>query len=234
MTNVAMELVRELENAAEQSPLAAARVHRRLTVEEAARRAGITTDEARWLEEGRVYRFPSPDHALLSALLYASSLGIQHREALELAGRPVPPRAANANPLVRAGVLAAIALTLVALLLAVVAATRPAKKHATTLAQPTLPAPWAIPIDVRNGAGDINGTRQMASRIQSLGYRIQHVGRADNFGYRQTTVYFEPGGRALAERLARQLCVPVAPLPNGSDAHRLVVIVGPTVVSSCG
>src|SRR5438093_13673428 len=80
------------------SPLARARVHRQLTVEEAARRAGLRPDEVRWLEEGRVYRFPSADHALLATLLLASALGIGHREALELAGRPVPPRPLQVNP----------------------------------------------------------------------------------------------------------------------------------------
>src|ERR671939_1700663 len=74
------------------SPLAAARLHGQLTVDEAARRAGIGADEATWLEEGRVYRFASADRALIAALLYATSLGIDHREARELAGLPVPPR----------------------------------------------------------------------------------------------------------------------------------------------
>src|SRR5437660_6300598 len=57
------------------SVLARARVHRQLTTEEAARRAGLPEEQVRWLEEGRVYRFPSADHALLAMLLYATALG---------------------------------------------------------------------------------------------------------------------------------------------------------------
>ena len=59
-----MELVHPLEPTGEESPLARARLHRQLTLEETARRAGITPEEVRWLEEGRVYRFPRPDDAL--------------------------------------------------------------------------------------------------------------------------------------------------------------------------
>src|SRR5438105_15645106 len=83
------------------SPLAHARLHRQLTVEEAARRAGLQPDEVRWLEEGRVYRFRSPDHALMATILYASALGIDHDEALGLAGLPVPPRPLRRNPWTR-------------------------------------------------------------------------------------------------------------------------------------
>ena len=43
---------------AEPGPFAA------LTVEQAAKRAGLTPDQVEWLEEGRVYRFPSVDHAI--------------------------------------------------------------------------------------------------------------------------------------------------------------------------
>src|SRR5262245_40733494 len=81
-----VELVSPIERT---SPLAAARLHRQLTVDEAARRAGLTADEVEWLEDGRVYRFPSADAALVATLLYASSLGIDHREARILAGLPV-------------------------------------------------------------------------------------------------------------------------------------------------
>ena len=55
----------------DRSALASARLHRQLTVEEAARRAGLTPDQVQWLEEGRVYRFPSADAALEATLLLA-------------------------------------------------------------------------------------------------------------------------------------------------------------------
>src|SRR6266446_6246531 len=97
------------ERGADRSVLAAARLHRQLTVAAAARRAGIPEDEARWLEEGRIYRFRSTDTAMLSLLLYATALGIDHREAKELAGLPVPPKPFEPGTRVRIVVVASIA-----------------------------------------------------------------------------------------------------------------------------
>jgi len=91
----------------------------------------------------------------------------------------------------------------------------------------TLPAPWAIRVVVLNGSGDIVYTRSVASRIQALSYRVTHVGKATSFNYPQTQVYYPPAGEAIALRLAKQLGVPVQPLPGGLDPRRLVVIVGP-------
>jgi len=93
----------------------------------------------------------------------------------------------------------------------------------------TLPKPWEIKVEVLNGAGDINWTRQVASRIQSLAYTVKSVRKADRFDYPRTAVYYPPGGRLIAVRLARQLGVVTQPLPGGDDAKRLVVIVGPHV-----
>src|SRR5205085_11996737 len=76
----------------EPSPLASARLQRKLTVEEAARRAGISPEQIRWLEEGRVYRFPVADDALIAVVLYATALGIEQDEARALARLPVQPR----------------------------------------------------------------------------------------------------------------------------------------------
>ena len=78
-----------------------------------------------------------------------------------------------------------------------------------------------------NGAGDINWTRQVGSRIQSLAYTVKKVGRADRFDYPQSAVYYAPGGRLVAIRLARQLGFVTRPLPGGANPNRLVVIVGP-------
>jgi transcriptional regulator with XRE-family HTH domain len=213
--------------AADESPLARARLHRQLTVEEAARRANIAPEEVRWLEEGRLYRFPNPDRAVLVTLLYATGLGLEQREALELAGLPTP--ALPANPLRRLGVFAAIAALLMAAVLAIVLARGSSHAKATVAASnaATLPAPWAIKVDVLNGSGDIVYTRTAASRVQALGYRISHVARATSFNYLQTQVYYPPGAEAIALRLAKQLGVPAQPLPGGRDARRLVVIVGP-------
>jgi hypothetical protein len=58
------------------------------------------------------------------------------------------------------------------------------------------------------------------------------VSRATRFDYPETAVYYEPGGLALANRLARQLGVETRPLPGGMNARRLVVIVGPPRLAS--
>jgi LytR cell envelope-related transcriptional attenuator/Helix-turn-helix domain len=225
-----MEVAPTLEQVADESPLAHARLHRKLTVEEAARRASITADEVQWLEEGRLYRFPSPDDALIAMLLYATALGIDHREARELAGLPAPPLPFRVNPWRRLGAIAAIGVAMLAAVLAVVLArSSGAKPEASTAASraATLPAPWAIKTVVLNGSGNIVFTRSVASRIQALGYKVTHVGKASSFGYLETEVYYPPGAEAIGLRLAKQLGVPMQPLPGGLDPHRLVVIVGP-------
>jgi transcriptional regulator with XRE-family HTH domain len=222
-----MELLQPLEPTGEDSPLAHARIHRQLTLEETARRAGITPEEAQWLEEGRVYRFATPDDALLAALLYGTALGIDNREARELAGIAVPALPAQRNPLPRLIVLGAILIAL-AIAGAVVVVPHAGGGHARTAAAaaPILPPPWRVDVDVLNGSGDINYTRQVASNVQTFGYQIQHVGRADSFNYPQTAVYFPPGCDALATRLAKQIGVATKPLPGGTGCT-LYVIVGP-------
>src|SRR5205807_3204793 len=180
-----MELVARLEPAGEESPLARARLHRQLTVEETARRAGISAEEVRWLEEGRVYRFPRPDDALAATVLYASALGIENREARELAGLPVPPLPVQRDPVPRLVVIGAVvvALAVCATLLLI---PRSGGKHAPVLNAAILPPPWRIPVTVLNGSGDINYTRQVASHIGGFGYTIKKVRRADNFAHPQT------------------------------------------------
>jgi hypothetical protein len=219
----------------DESPLARARVHRQLTVDEAAKRADLAPEEVQWLEEGRLYRFPTADRALLATLLYATALGIEHREALELAGLPVPPSPFVANPLRRFGAITAFAALVLAAVLAIAFARNeskpPTPASVSASAASALPAPWAIKVVVLNGSGDIVHTRTIASHVQALGYRITHVGKATSFNYPQTEVYFPPGGESIGVRLAKQLDVPVQPLPGGTDPRRLVVIVGPQTVT---
>jgi transcriptional regulator with XRE-family HTH domain len=221
-----MELVQPLDPAGATSPLAAARLHKGLTVEEAARRAGLSPDEIEWLEAGRVYRFPSTDAAIVATLLYATGLGLNHREARIVAGLPVPPRPVEVARKGRIVVLIAVAATLGALVSAVVWPHGHAAAP-TAAAGSQLAPPWKIAVDVLNGGGDINFTRQVASRIGALGYHIERVARANRFDYPQTAVYFEPGGETIGLRLARQLGVPLKPLPGGRNPSRLVVIAGP-------
>lgn len=230
-----MELVHPAREQAEavtdRSALASARLHRQLTVEEAARRAGLSPDQVQWLEEGRVYRFPSADAAIEATLLLAAALEIGRREARQLAGLPVPPRPLDVNPAARlicVAALSAAVMGLVAFVLVPAVAGKPAPAVDPVVAQAaTLPKPWTIQVDVLNGAGDINWTRQTASRIQSLAYTVKKVGRADRFDYPRSAVYYSPGGRLIAVRLARQIGFVTRPLPGGTNPKRLVVIVGP-------
>ncbi len=224
-----MELARPLaaDPPAQTSPLTSLRLQRKLTIEEAAKRAALWPEQVEWLEDGRLYRFQGQDTAVLALLRYATALGIDHREARRLSGMPVePPAPRPVGRWIAAGAaLAAVLAVSITLAIALGGDNGPS---AAALRASTLPPPWKISIDVLNGSGDINYTRRVASRVGSFGYRIQHVTRASRFDYRDTSVYFEPGGAALGQRLAAQLGdVPTHPLPGGTNKRRLVVIVGP-------
>jgi transcriptional regulator with XRE-family HTH domain len=206
----------------EPSPLAGARLRRKLTTDEVARRAGITPEQVEWLEAGRVYRFPTADDALVAVLLYATALGIDADEARTLARLPVAPKPARYPRSRVAGGAAALVL-LIALAIAFVSGFGgDAKKARPTTTVP----PWKLRVDVLNGGGDIYYTRTLASKIGALGYKIERVGKAGRFDYPETAVYFEPNGDAFGQRLAQQLGVPAKPLPGGTNPRRLVVIAG--------
>jgi transcriptional regulator with XRE-family HTH domain len=207
-----MSVVAQLEQQ-ETSPLASARLQRKLTVEEAARRAGLTAEQIEWLEEGRVYRFPSADDALVAVVLYATALGIDQDEARGLARLPVEPRPERYPRSRIVGVAAGI-VVLVALAVTLLGGFGGDTKK-TNLQTEALPPPWKLSVDVLNGGGDIYYTRALASKI------------GGRFDYPSTAVYFEPGGDAYGNRLARQLGVQAKPLPGGSNPRRLVVIAGP-------
>jgi Helix-turn-helix domain/LytR cell envelope-related transcriptional attenuator len=227
-TEVPMELVTELRTSTEQTPLAAARLRRQLTVERAAKLTRLTPDEVSWLEEGRLYRFPSSDSAVVALLLYATALGIDRREARQLAGLPLlpRPRLEDRKSKTAFGVGVAVVAATVAAVLLLPGIMRGSAPEPTT-AGPVLPPTWRISVDVLNGSGDMNYTRRVASRIGSMAYRIERVSRADRFDYPETAVYFHPGGERIAERLADYLQVAARPLPGTGDRNRLVVVVGP-------
>ncbi|MEK6274576.1 MAG: LytR C-terminal domain-containing protein [Actinomycetota bacterium] len=222
-----MEAVPALEAHGETPPLVAARMRRQLTVESAAKLARLTPDEVTWLEEGRLYRFPSSDSALLALLLYSTALGIGRREARRLAGLPIVTRPGREQVRQVAGML----IGAVVLVAAAGAFVLPGLVHgagkASANADAGLPPTWKVSVDVLNGSGDMNYTRTVASKIGAMAYRIDRVTRADRFDYPETAVYFHPGGERLAERLARQLRVGARPLPGVGAARRLVVVVGP-------
>ena len=221
--------VSPLEPSSDRSPLASVRLRRQLTLEDAAKHAKLTPEEVAWLESGRLYRFPSSESATLALLLYATSLEIDRREARELAGLPVPPRPFDRNPARRIATLAAVVGLVVAVGAAFTVMPGAASEHAKSeaAAAQTLPPAWKVSVDVLNGSGNIRYTRRVADRITALAYTVRSVRRADRFDYPETAVYFEPGGAALAERLANQLRVAAKPLPGGKNPRRLVVVVGP-------
>ena len=217
--------------AREPSPLGAARVRRRLTVDEVAARAQLDPRDVTALEEGRIYRFRSVQAAMSAALVYATWLGIDEREARRLAGLPVGRRLVEAWSLRRW--LAALAFA-AALLTLVWFGVRPeltpraerATQAVAAVADAELPQPWEIEVHVFNGTRRANAATRVANEIAGLAYRIGNVGNAGRSDYRDTRVYYPPGGQAIADRLARDLGVRTAALPGGKNPRRLIVIVG--------
>lgn len=223
-----LELVHPKEATREASPLATARLQRKLSVQEAAERAGLTPDQVAWLEDGKLYRFASPDEAVLAVLVLAASVELDGREARRLAGLPVRPRRSRAARVLGAlAVVLALAAGVAAVALARGGEQGPSRAERIAAAEAQLPPRWRVSVAVLNGSGDVNRTRRVASRIGALGYGIERVSRADRFDYRQTNVFYPPGGESLAARLARELGVAAKPLPGGANPSRLVVVVGP-------
>jgi transcriptional regulator with XRE-family HTH domain len=222
-----VEPARPLETPTEQrSVLAALRLRRKVSVEEAAQRAALWPQQVEWLEEGRLSSFPTSEAAVLALIRYATWLGIDHREARRLSGLPVePPRRKQLARWIAAAAGAVVAGVLATALVLALGRNGPSAAARRAAA---LPPAWKYTIDVLNGGGDINYTRRLASRVGSFGYHLGHVSKANRFGYKQTVVYFEPGGETAAQRLASQLgCGTPSPLPGGNDPRRLVVIAGP-------
>ena len=213
------------------SPLGAARLSRRLTLEQAAARAHMDVEAVKSLEDNCVYRFGSNADALAAALVYAASLRISEREARQLAGLPVPSRI---DPWSLRRTAAALAFLLACGALVWFVA-RPELFPATPAAAASAPAPaasaplpprWEIRVDVYNGTNTGNAAAGMANQIAGLAYRMGTVGDAKQKNYERTLVYYPPGGEEIAKRLAGELGVGTAALPGGDNPRRLVVIVG--------
>jgi len=216
----------------ESSPFVAARLRRRLSLEEAAARANLDVDAVKSLEECRTYVFPSTADAIAAALVYASSLGITRREARELAGLPagtVADRWSLRRWAVVAGFVAALASLLVFVLRPEFLPSEPAQSvpagRTRAVATP-LPPRWEIQVDVFNGTRKGNAAAGIANEIAGLAYRIGDVKNARGVDYRETRVYYPPGAEAIGQRLAAELGVAVQALPGGKDQRRLLVIVG--------
>jgi hypothetical protein len=214
------------------SPFGAARLSRRLTLEQAAARAKMDVDAVKSLEDNCVYRFGSNAEALAAALVYAASLRISEREARRLAGLPVPSRMDPWSP---RRTLAALAFLLTCTALVWFVARPhlfPPEAHAQTAAVPVvpatapLPARWGIQVDVYNGTEIGNAAAGFANKIAGLAYRIGTVDDAKRKNYSRTLVYYPPGAEDLARRLGEELGIGTVALPGGDNPRRLVVIVG--------
>jgi hypothetical protein len=233
--NVAMlELAHPLDAVPQPSPLKEARERRELTVRAVSLRSGLAEQEIEWLEDGRIYRFPSQGAAIMAAVVYATAVGIDRAEARRLAGLPVGRTVGmNAKARLVAVGLAASLLSALAVMVLVpnLQLTRTRTRTVEAIPNANLPAPWKLQINVENGSGDINWTRELASRIGAMGYTIAHVGRADRFDYRETAVFYGPGGKGAGWRLARQLAVP-AELTASLKPLQLLVIAGPRTLST--
>jgi transcriptional regulator with XRE-family HTH domain len=229
-----LELAHTLDVVPQASPLREARERRELTVRAVALRSGLTEEEIEWLEEGRIYRFPSQSAAIMAAVVYATAIGVDRAEARRLAGLPVG-RIAGVNAKARLAAVGLVAALLSALAVMVLVPnlqlTRTRTRTVEAIPNATLAAPWQLQINVENGSGDIGWTREVASRIGAMGYTIAHVGRADRFTYTSSTVFYGPGGQGTGARLAHQLDVASAPAP-GLGKKQLLVIVGPKTVAA--
>src|SRR4051812_38530712 len=206
-----------------------------MTREEAAALTALSVDEITWLEEGRLYRFRSAHGAVAAAAAYTAALGIEHREALDLAGRPAPPGGKDSRRS-RLLVLAGVALVLLLVIAALGALSWLTGTGGVggSGSSEKLPPPWQVTVDVLNGSGDLYYTNKVADEINKFAYHLSpKIRKADNFDYKTTAVYYPPHAEDIARRLADSLCVDTKPLPGGTDRRRLVVIVGQAQLSSC-
>ena len=227
-----LELAHTLDAVPQTSPLAEARERRDLSIKQVAYRSGLTEAEIEWLEEGRIYRFPSQNAAMLAAVVYATALGIDRFEARRLAGLPVTG-AIRVNARARLIVVGALAALLSALAVMIVApGLQPRTRTRRSRAEREPDAAVEAEDHRRNGAGDIRWTRDLASRVGAMGYTITKVGKADRFDYPQTTVYYGPGGEGVGVRLARQLSVRSEETPGLTPTQLLVIACSQTVATT--
>ena len=237
MTTLAPDHGAAVAEQAASSSLGAARARRRLTVEEAADRAGLTPEAVESLEEGRLYRFPTPQDAVTACLLYSTALGVGRHEARRLAGLPVRESPFVASAGARVLALAAFAIAIALLVVFVVvprvgggADEAPAAAESTLLPPPelraSLPERSQIEVDVLNGSTAGRAATRVADRIAGFAYSIGEVENAPRSDYPETRVYYTPGSSGIAERLAADLGIGAQELPGGDEPRRLIVIVG--------
>ena len=226
----AMELARPLaaEPPAQTSPLTSLRLQRKLTVEEAAKRAALWPEQVEWLEEGKLYRFQGQRHRRARAAALrdlardrpprgAPALGDAGRAARATPGRPLARRRRGARGRRRGHVRRSRSGS--------AAATAPRPRSST-----------ARPCRRRGRSRSTCSTAAATSTtragwrasVGSFGYRIQHVTRANRFDYKQTRSTSSPAAPGSPSAWPRSSAAsPMHPLPGGTNKRRLVVIVGP-------
>ena len=217
------------------SPLAEARERHGLSITQVAFRTGLSEEEIEWLEEGRLYRFPSQNQAILSGIVYATAVGIDRFEARRIAGLPLTG-VVRVNAKARLVVVGALAALLSALGVMVARAEHPPDAHPNGSSRRsrtrTCTPPWKLQVTVENGSGDINWTRTLASRVGAMGYTIAQRSAAPTASTtRARRVYYGPGGQAVGVRL-RAPSSPRRPTQCAGSHPRTAA--GSSVVGSLG
>ena len=99
-----------------------------------------------------------------------------------------------------------------------------------------LPPAWKIQVEVLNGGGDINWTRQVASKIGAMAYTIDHVAAPTASTTRRPRSTSSPaaasGRPARAQRRARPVRSPAAAVPTRASASGSRAPPGPPTPSS--
>ena len=177
-------------------------------------------------EEGRLYRFPSSDAALMALLLYSTGLGIGRREARRLAGLPIFTRPRREHVRQAAGMMVGAVLLLAAAGAFVLPGSCTQATHA--------------PGDCRSGpAADVEGGSGRSQR-QRRHELHAHASRArsersptGSTGSTRRPLRLSRDRRVLpsGRREARRTAGPPLGVPHGrfraARPERLVVVVGP-------
>src|SRR5207237_8425664 len=99
------------------------------------------------------------EDALAATVLYATALGIDNREARELAGLPVPPTPVERSPVPRLLVIAGVVIALAVFTMLLLLVPRSGGKNSGSRPGAVLPPPWRRGATARNGRVHISYTR---------------------------------------------------------------------------
>ena len=221
-----LELAHTLDAVPQPSPLREARERRELTPRAVALRSGLTEEQIEWLEEGRIYRFPSQSAAIMAAVVYATAIGVDRAEARRLAGLPVG-RTIGVNAKARLAAVGLVAALLSALAVMVARPEPAADAHAH---------PHGRGDPEREPAGAVEAPdqrrerqrRHRAGRVRSQAGSARWATRSRTSAAptgsrtRRPTVFYGPGGQAIgaAPRAPARRRAEEAPGPEDDAAAR--------------